>query len=369
MFKILDRNQLFIKPLATRQSKSDTSKMIRLETPLPPLSTELHQRIQLIAETIQKARQRNAPVMMAYGAHLFKNGLAPVVIQLLEKGYLQHLATNGAGSIHDWEMAFQGKTEENVSHYIHEGQFGIWEETGAYLNLAILMGSIQGLGYGASVGKMIHDDKLDIPTAEALRQDILQSLGNSKLTPLFSQQSNVLEALETFKLKPGEMKIPHPFKQYSIQHTAYQLNIPFSVCPGIGADIIYTHPLNNGAAIGHCALQDFLTFAQTVSQLEGGVFLSVGSAVMAPMIFEKAISMARNLALQQNRTLENYHLIVNDIQPGTWNWHEGEPPKDHPAYYLRFCKSFSRMGGKFEYLKLDNIAFLRHLHHLLLNPS
>ena len=86
---------------------------------------------------------------------------------------------------------------------------------------------------------------------------------------------------------------------------------------------------------------------------------------MGPMTFEKSISMSRNIALQEHRTLENYQIVVNDIQPGSWDWSQGEPPKEHPAYYLRFCKSFSRMGGDFLYLELDNKAFIQHLYHRL----
>ncbi len=339
--------------------------MIHLDAALPPITPEAAEFMNTLAEKIKIARQKGAPIILSYGAHLFKNGLAPLVIKLMEGGYIQQLATNGAGTIHDWEMAFQGKTEEDVRYYIKKGQFGIWEETGFFLNLAIIIGAAEGLGYGTSVGKMIHDDMLRVPSIEFVREKLQKDLGEPRLPGEYAAKANLLHTLESFQIKPGIHEVLHPYKQYSIQRAAYRLKIPFSVCPGIGADIIYSHPVNNGAAIGQGALQDFLTFAHSVSQLEGGIFLSIGSAVMAPMTFEKAIAMARNLALQENRLLENYQIIVNDIQPGTWDWTQGEPPKTHPAYYLRFCKSFSRMGGKFHYLELDNTVFIRHLYDRL----
>ena len=364
-----DRNRLSIKPLAARQSKSNTALMLDAEAPLPVLSAETATVIEQLAHQIKTAKKNGSPVMMAYGAHLFKNGLAPLIIELMEEGYLQHLLTNGAGSIHDWEMAFQGETEEDVQHYIQEGQFGLWQETGFFINLAVILGAAAGLGYGGAVGKMIQEDRLEIPAAEALKHALAEELQSNHRSVRFVAQANVLHTLEQFQLPAGSMQVLHPHKHFSIQASAYRLGIPFNVCPGIGADIIYSHPMNNGAAIGQAAVQDFLMWTEQIAQLEGGVFLCVGSAVMGPMVFEKSIAMARNLARQENRLLENYHLVVNDIQPGSWDWSQGEPPKEHPAYYLRFCKSFSRMGGTFRYLELDNRAFIQHLHHHLLKKT
>ena len=148
-----------------------------------------------------------------------------------------------------------------------------------------------------------------------------------------------------FEIPQGRMEIYHSFKQFSVQYAACRLDIPFTVHPGIGYDIIYTHPLNCGGAVGRASV-DFLTYAQSISQLSGGVHIAIGSAVMAPMVFEKSLSMANNLALQRDgRPLSDYSLGVVDIQDGgDWDWSLGEPPADNPAYYLRFCKSFYRMG-------------------------
>ncbi len=364
-YPLFDRRKIIFKPLSQRQSKSDLNILASLDEPPPELSEESEAIVETIVERMKQAKSKSAPILFAYGAHLFKNGLAPLLIELMKKGWIQHLLTNGAGSIHDWELAFHGETEEDVKRYIQEGQFGLWQETGFFLNLAVLVGAAYGLGYGESVGKMIYDDGLSIPATEVLHYQMDFLMQQQPMSERVADVANLLASIQNFKIPAGEMEILHPHKKVSIQHHAYCLQIPFSVCPGIGYDIIYGHPLNNGSAIGRSTLADFLAFANSVSHLEGGVFLSVGSAIMAPMTFEKSVSMARNIALQEGRPLKNYLLIVNDIQEGQWDWSQGEPPKNHPAYYLRFCKSFSRMGGEFKYLQLDNTLLLKSLYHRL----
>jgi hypothetical protein len=119
----------------------------------------------------------------------------------------------------------------------------------------------------------------------------------------------------------------------------------------------------NPAAIGRGAGVDFRLFGRAVEGLDGGVVLSVGSAIMAPQVFEKSISCVNNLRIQEDRQIvQNHAIYVVDLQDGgQWDWSKGEPPKDNPAYYLRFCKSFSRMGGRMNYVQCDNVAFLHHL--------
>jgi hypothetical protein len=119
----------------------------------------------------------------------------------------------------------------------------------------------------------------------------------------------------------------------------------------------------NGAALGRAAALDFRLFGGSVERLDGGVVLSVGSAIMAPQVFEKSLSCVNNLRLQTDRqTVQNHSIFVVDLQDGgNWDWSRGEPPKDNPAYYLRFCKSFSRMGGQMRYVQCDNVTFLHHI--------
>ena len=129
----------------------------------------------------------------------------------------------------------------------------------------------------------------------------------------------------------------------------------------IGHDIIYNHPINHGASLGRVAERDFLTFAESVRRLEGGVYISIGSAVMSPMVFEKSLSISQNLAIQRGEHIDNHYIFVNDLSESTWDWTQGEPPEDNPAYYLRYNKSFSRMGGVMRYLQADNRDFLLSL--------
>jgi hypothetical protein len=120
--------------------------------------------------------------------------------------------------------------------------------------------------------------------------------------------------------------------------------------------------LSSGAAIGRAAERDFLRFATAVCALEGGVYLSIGSAVMSPMIFEKALSMARNAARLEGKAIERFRVYVVDLAPAVWDWQRnGEPPPDNPAYYLRYLKTFSRVGGAMRYLSADNRDFLLSL--------
>ena len=165
------------------------------------------------------------------------------------------------------------------------------------------------------------------------------------------------------KLRSGRTNVKHPWKKTSILAHAFRRNIPFTVHPGIGYDIIANHPMFRGAVIGRAADIDFRLFGASVETLDGGVVLSVGSAIMAPQVFEKSLSCVNNLRLQAGRKIVSSHSIyVVDIQDGgNWDWSKGEPSKDNPAYYLRFCKSFARMGGEMKYAQCDNSVFLQNL--------
>jgi deoxyhypusine synthase len=358
---IFDRTKLKLKSLIERESKINTSSIMSLDSPLPLISGVNEEKIKVLTSRIKDAKKRNAPIILLYGAHLFRNGLSPFINKLQEEGYINHLATNGAGVIHDWEMSYLGKTTEDVSKYMNEGQFGIWEETGYYQNLALILGAASGLGYGEAIGKMISDDQLTIPPITDLKKEIENELKHSPINGVLPSKVALLKAIEECGIGSKVLQVPHKFKKHSIIYNAYRLGTPFSVCPGIGYDIIYTHSLNCGSAIGEAGVTDFLKLANTISELSNGVIIVVGSAVMASQVVEKALSMANNVALQNQNPIENYYIAVTDIQPGNWDWADGEPPNDNPAYYLRFCKSFSRLGGEFSYLEMDNRVFIPHL--------
>lgn len=355
--KEFDRNALEIRPLAEREDRAfiETDHVSPDEQP-QPFSKEAQRVIDEAVERLLAARAAGKSRMLAFGAHAIKNGLAPVFIKLIEDGWITHLATNGAGVIHDWEFAFQGHTSEHVAKNVAAGRFGIWEETGYYLNLALVIGAYRGLGYGEAVGAFVDQEGLDIPAEEALVAEIREKAADAPLEA--AAAADLLHAVRAFSLRPGRMDVPHPYKRFGLQAAAYRLGVPFTSHPMIGHDIIYTHPMNHCAAIGRAAQRDFLLFANNVANLDGGIYLSIGSAVMSPMIFEKSLSMSQNLAIQQGKHIDNHLMVIVDLQESHWDWMQGEPPDDNPDYYLRYCKSFSRMGGAMRYLSADNRDFL-----------
>lgn len=363
-----DRRQLKMFPLAERKHKLNIEQIaVSPDSPSPSLSGRQKTQIATAVERITAARKADKPVILTYGAHLIKNGLAPIVIRLMEEGWITHVATNGAGSIHDWEFGYMGLSTEDVRSNTAEGKFGTWEETGRNINLAVAVGGVADLGYGHSVGKMMAEDGLLIPSKEELKAHIVDTAFTGVFDESIGAMSDMLYLVSNFEFPEEWLQINHRFKQYSIQCAAYEKGIPCTVHPGIGYDIIYTHPMNCGGAIGRAAVRDFLTYADSVSRLDGGVHISVGTAIMGPMIFEKALSMANNLALQEQRaTITDHYLMVVDIQEGgDWDWTKGEPPMAHPAYYLRFCKTYYRMGGTLDYVCLDNRQFMLALYKAL----
>lgn len=364
-----DRSKLRVLPLSERTSKVVIERdHISPETPAPKLSAESESVLHTLADQLVAARESGFSRIMAFGAHTIKNGLAPVLQWLIGEGWITHLATNGAGIIHDWEFAFQGQSSEDVRANVAKGRFGIWEETGRFINLALIVGAYHGLGYGESIGALVENDGLEIPNPDELRSCIAQAAESPDPSTLAraAAAAELLAVMISHRIDGGRMQVRHPYKQYGLQAAAYRLGVPFTGHPMFGHDIIYTHPLNNGAAVGRTAERDFLSFVNSVCGLGKGVYLSVGSAVMSPMIFEKSLSMCRNTALQRGEAQPEHHIYVVDLAGAPWDWQrDGEPPADNPAYYLRFLKTFHRMGGATTYLSLDNRAFLLRLVELL----
>ena len=361
-YAILDRERLAVRKLNTRKNKVvfERDMISPLQKP-QKMSEEGWRLIEKTVEHIRTAREKSSSVMLTFGAHTIKNCMAPTLIELMKGGWVTHLATNGAGIIHDWEIAFLGQTSEDVRENVHRGQFGIWDETGFYINLAIIVGAYENLGYGESVGKMIACEGLQIPEIGML-YDTAQKCMESN-PDRAAAAIDLAGAIKRFNLPSGFISIPHPWKQYSVQAQAYNLGIPFTGHPMFGHDIIYNHPMNHGAAIGRTALNDFLRFAASVENLDHGVYLSVGSAVMSPMIFEKSLSMSQNLKIKEGKHIDNHYILIVDLAESDWDWQQnGEPPMDNPAYYLRYCKTFHRMGGEMHYLTSDNREFLLALY-------
>lgn len=367
-FQPLDLSKVKVYPLGERRSLSRVEEVLvePSNDPAPcPAGVEPH--VDRCAAEMAAARRRGASIMLIYGAHLVKNGGQLLLNQLMDRGWLSHLATNGAGTIHDWEFAYLGRSTESVRDNVATGSFGTWNETGRNIHLALLAGAIQGDGYGRSLGRHIMEDGVTLPS----RKELEEALRREPDHPLSPSRAELLVAMNTHRLAEGRHIVVHPWRQTSVLAQAFRHQVAFSVHPGIGYDIISNHPMFNGGALGRAAGLDFALFGGSVAQLDGGVVLSIGSAIMGPQVFEKSLSCVNNLRLHAGLpVLADFSIYVVDLQDGgQWDWTQGEPPRENAAYYLRFCKSFSRMGGRMHYVQCDNVLFLHQLFSRLARGS
>ena len=358
----LDLKKVKVFPLANRHSMSQVEEI--LVEPADEPTTPTPQHVRVAAEKIRAAKARGASVMLIYGAHLVKNGGQLLLNQLLDHGFVTHLATNGAGIIHDWEFSFLGRSTESVRDNVASGSFGTWDETGRFIHLALLAGALRGEGFGRSLGRFIQEDGTTLPRSAELEEQ----LRNEPTDSFAPARAELLNAMRQHGLAAGRQIVLHRWRNACVLAHAFRQEVPLTVHPGIGYDIISNHPMFNGAVLGRAAEMDFKLFGAAVERLDGGVVMSIGSAIMGPQVFEKSISCVNNLRLQAGKKVVQGHTIfVVDLQDGgNWDWTKGEPPKESAAYYLRFCKSFSRMGGTMHYAQCDNVAFLHHLYHALL---
>ena len=364
--KKIDLHKIKPLPLVKRKSLSTVEEtLVPVAAEPVAINGQLRAQVDHCAERIRDARTKGAAVMLIYGAHMIKNGAALILDNLIANGWLTHLATNGAGTIHDWEYAWLGRSTECVRSNVATGTFGTWEETGRYIHLVLLAGGVEGLGYGEALGRFIAEDGVDLPESD----DLVSLIVSDPAHELAAARAELLHAMRNGSVPEGRCKLKHRWKQASVLASADSHGVPLTVHPGIGYDIISNHPMFNGAALGRGAQVDFQKFAATLDQLDGGVVLSVGSAIMGPQVFEKALSCVNHIRLQEGREIVNDHSMhVVDLQDGGgWDWAQGEPPVTNPSYYLRFCKTYARMGGSMHYLQCDNLAFVQHLVQALSN--
>jgi len=230
-----------------------------------------------VVRAIVRAREEDRPVVLGMGAHPIKVGLSPVIIDLMRKDVITAVAANGACIVHDFELSFVGHTSEDVGKELCTGTFGMAAETGKYLNKALKEGTGKGYGIGRSVGEAIQ-------------------------------------------------KSSFRFKEMSIFAGAYELDMPATVHVAIGTDIIHMHPDADGAAIGEGSFADFRLFTSVVSDLEGGVYINLGSAVIMPEVFLKALTIARNLGNRVDNIttvnmdfMQHYRPAVNVLRRPTMN--------------------------------------------------
>lgn len=360
----LDLSKLKVSPLEQRKSLSRVEDVLVSPKDTPPkIPAAAERQVALCARAIKQAARRGSAIILMYGAHLLRNGAALIVTEMMQRGWLTHVSTNGAGTIHDWEFAWLGRSTESVEENVATGTFGTWNETGRNIHLALLAGGIRGEGYGTALGRFIAEDGVALPSAAELESAIRKAPGH----PLAGPRAELLRMIRERSIGGTLRRVAHRWKHASILASAFDHNVPATVHPGVGYDIISCHPMFNGAVIGRAAELDFKLFAAAVERLDGGVVLSIGSAIMAPQVFEKSLSCVHNIRFQEGRPpVRDFSIFVVDLQDGgNWDWSKGEPPKDNPAYYLRFCKSFSRMGGTMRYAQCDNLVFVHNLLHAL----
>lgn len=215
-----------------------------------------------LVQSIIKAREKDKPVLFTFGAHVLKCGLSPLLIDLMKKRIITALATNGASTVHDFELSYSGQTSEDVAKRLEDGSFGMTRQTGEFLNRAASLAAATDEGLGRTIGQEIEKHKL-------------------------------------------------PNRSLSVFAQSYRLNVPITVHVAIGTDIIYQHPQCDGAAWGKASYRDFLTFAESVSQLgHGGVIINFGSAVIMPEVFLKSLTICRNLGYNvSDFTTANFDMI------------------------------------------------------------
>jgi hypothetical protein len=301
---MFDRKMLDIKPLSNRKHDINVSVVRGLDTDIKEL--EIYERIKKVANCVITAKANKSAIILFIGGHVIRSGVQKYLIDLMEKGYISCLAMSGAGIIHDYELALVGATTENVAHYIKNGQFGLWKETGMLndiINEAYKKNN--SVGMGEAIGRAIES---------------------------------------------GDF----PHKCLSLLVAGYRLGIPVTIHVGIGYDIIHEHPNCDGAATGALSYNDFLKLASVVQRLEGGAVMNFGSAVMAPEVFLKALSMARNVASRKGQGIKRFTALVCDLH-NIPNDFSKEAPKDSSAYYFRPWKTMLVRtvadGGKSYYVR------------------
>ncbi len=286
-FPAFDRARLRLRPLAEREHDLDLSIMLPADgRGAPPLEEPAAEQVRQIAARVRAARERGAAVVMLMGGHVIRAGVSRLLIDLERRRLVTHFAGNGAVAIHDC-------------------QFGLWEETGWLNEAAVAAARAAGTPDGAQV----------MGWGEAIGRMILEGRSG-----------------------PEGRRTTFPHRDLSLAAACAELSVPFTIHPGIGYDIIHEHPSCDGASLGAAAYADFLIFARTIEQLEGGVLLNFGSAVMGPEVYLKALAMARNVAHQEGRAIRHFTTAVFDLLPLEGDYHR-EAPKTDPRYFYRPWKT------------------------------
>lgn len=318
-FEQFDRSRLRLRPLEERTHDLDRCSLIFPDSPREPFQ---HEALPELAERIVEAAAADRSVIFLCGAHVLRKGNGPLLVDLMERGLLTHLALNGAGAIHDFELAMIGHTCESVARYVSSGEFGLWHETGR-INEAAVVAQREGIGLGEAIGRMIEEEAF-------------------------------------------------PYRETGVLAAGSRLGVPVTVHVAIGQDIVHEHPNFDAAATGAASYADFLIFTQSVAGLEGGVMLNVGTAVMGPEVYLKALTMARNVAHQDGQSIRRFTTAVFDVVELGDELH-AEARKSDPRYYFRPYKTVLVRtvadGGASHYVRGDHRLTIPALYDLILANS
>ncbi len=275
----IDLRKVATYPIQERRNLVHWEDLVRPGDPVTPVDDP---DLDAVIDRIIAARRAGRPVIAMMGGHVIKSGLSPLIIDLMRRGVITHVAGNGAVSIHDFELSLIGETSEDVPHALEDGSFGMADETGGLMNRSLKEGARDGLGYGAAIGRFISQHPDDFP-----------------------------------------------HRDVGVLYNAYVLGVPATIHVTLGADIIHQHPAADFAVLGATSGLDFRIFTSSVSDLAGGVYLNVGSAVTGAEVFLKAVAISRNLGHPvAPLTTANFDLIaLGDYR--------SDVSKDEPVYYYR----------------------------------
>ncbi len=302
-YAVFDPGKISTYPVSSRPSKVGLRDLVGpsdAEALLIDLPQQTYAEVETVAEAVVCARRAGNPVVLFSGAHLIKNGLGPLLIELVKRRMVTLVAGNAATAIHDFELALVGATSENVPEALGKGRFGMAREF-AYINAALCLGDEQQLGLGESLGKMICEQEF--------REAVLGRVAQEDW--------------------------PHQFEhpEVSVLAACYRNDVPFTVHAGIGTDVTDQHPSFDGRAKGGCSARDFLIYANQIADLTGGgVVLNIGSAVTGPEVLLKAAAMAANVG-RAPRNIVTADFDMREYRP------EAMSDEDCEGYYFRDQKS------------------------------
>lgn len=314
-YEIFDRTKLKIKPASERQHDFRAENVIDLETETPAFE---HEDMSKLGDRLQKAKNRKAARILILGTHVFRAGINSHLIDLLEQGFVTHVAMSGAGAIHDYELARLGATDERMEMHLRSGESGLWAET-SEVNTFVDEAAQHNLGLGENLGRRIHRSE-------------------------------------------------YPYRQFSVLAAAYRMSIPATVHVGLGFDTTHEHPNCNGASYGAASYRDFLIFAHSLEKLEHGVSLNFGAPIMGPEVYLKALSMVRNVAAQQHRSVSKFTTAIFDVWPIRGDFmkeEDGSEPQFQP-HRTMLVRTVAD-GGEAFYFQGEHRATLPALRKMLMD--